>query len=49
MLEVFDDESSSRRAVIIIEEVKTKQRDHSAHVCVQVEHLIIQLKPVHVV
>lgn len=29
MLEVFDDESSSRRAVIISEEVKTKQRDHS--------------------
>lgn len=29
MLEVFHDESSSKWAVIISEEVKTKQRDHS--------------------
>lgn len=34
MLEVFDDESSSRRAVIINEEVKIKQRDHSCLVFV---------------
>lgn len=41
MLEVFDDESSSRGAVIINEEVKTKLRDHSCLVFVLLLHIFV--------